>query len=274
MFDLPKDRKTAEVDGGKNIDWGKTSRDYAAHRPGPPLSFYQKLAALDIGLAGQKVLDLGTGTGVIARQMARQGCEVCASDISDTQVKMAQALAIEENLHINFATASAETTNFAENSFDVITAHQCFLYFDLTKALPAILKMLKPGGVLVISHFSWLPLVNDIAKASEQLILRHNPNWQAHSYNGRTYPNYPGMHPLFHYSGYFYYDVETPFTKEGWCGRIRASRGVGASMNDVQIAAFDAAHGEMLETMTDGDFTTTHRIDAHIFSAGSVENKT
>ena len=43
-------------------------------------------------------------------------------------------------------------------------------------------------------------------------------------------------------------------------------------MNETEIAAFDAAHAEMLETMTEGDFTVTHRIDAHIFSAGSVEN--
>ncbi|MDA7784740.1 class I SAM-dependent methyltransferase, partial [Pseudomonadales bacterium] len=92
-------------------------------RPGPPLSFYQKLAALEIGLPGQTVLDLGTGTGVIARQMVRQGCKVWATDISDTQVKMAQTLATDENLHITFATASAETTDFADNSFDVITAH-------------------------------------------------------------------------------------------------------------------------------------------------------
>ena len=280
MFDMPEDQKTprnkgnAEVDGGIGVDWGKTSRDYAEHRDGPPLSFYQKLASLEIGLPRQKVLDLGTGTGVIARQMARQGCEVWATDISDTQIKMAQTLAAEENLPITFATASTETTDFTENSFNVITAHQCFLYFDLDKALPAILKMLKPGGQLVVSHFSWLPLVSDIAKASEQLILRHNPHWQAHSYNGRTYPNYPGMHPLFHYSGYFYYDVETPFTREGWRGRIRASRGVGASMNEAEITAFDAAHKEMLEAMTSGDFTVTHRIDAHIFSAGLVENQT
>jgi 2-polyprenyl-3-methyl-5-hydroxy-6-metoxy-1,4-benzoquinol methylase len=101
MFDMPKGAKTpknmgnAEVDGGIGVDWGKTSRDYAEHRPGPPQSFYQKLAALEIGLPEQKVLDLGTGTGVIARQMARQGCEVWATDISQTQVKMAQTLAAE-----------------------------------------------------------------------------------------------------------------------------------------------------------------------------------
>ena len=41
MFDMPKGHKTpksksnTEVDGGIGVDWGKTSREYAEHRPGP-----------------------------------------------------------------------------------------------------------------------------------------------------------------------------------------------------------------------------------------------
>jgi hypothetical protein len=64
------------------IDWGKTAEDYAKYRPGPPPSFYQRLLALGIGLPEQQVLDLATGTGVIARQFAEQGCRVMASDIA------------------------------------------------------------------------------------------------------------------------------------------------------------------------------------------------
>ena len=82
---------TSEQD--ERIDWGKTSADYAKHRPGPPPSFYRRLKALNIGLPGQRVMDLGTGTGVIARHMAKQGCHVMASDISAEQVHMARALA-------------------------------------------------------------------------------------------------------------------------------------------------------------------------------------
>ena len=69
------------VDEGMSIDWGKTSLDYASYRPGPPPSFYERLVALGIGKAGQHLLDLGTGTGVIARQMARQGCHVSGIDV-------------------------------------------------------------------------------------------------------------------------------------------------------------------------------------------------
>ena len=36
------------IDGGRPIDWGRTSSDYAAHRPGPPPSYYERLAALGV----------------------------------------------------------------------------------------------------------------------------------------------------------------------------------------------------------------------------------
>ncbi|MFG0296977.1 MAG: class I SAM-dependent methyltransferase, partial [Maioricimonas sp. JB045] len=64
------------IDAGNSVDWGRTSADYAVHRPGPPPSFFSRLAALGVGLEGQKILDLGTGTGVLARQFARQGAKV------------------------------------------------------------------------------------------------------------------------------------------------------------------------------------------------------
>ena len=38
------------LDPGMKIDWGKTSLDYAKYRPGPPLSFYERLKKLNVGL--------------------------------------------------------------------------------------------------------------------------------------------------------------------------------------------------------------------------------
>ena len=78
------------IDPGRQIDWGRTSIDYAAHRPGPPARLYDLLAALGIGLAGQRVLDLGTGTGLLACEFARRGCSVTGTDISPGQIDAAR----------------------------------------------------------------------------------------------------------------------------------------------------------------------------------------
>ena len=76
-----------------------------------------------------------------------------------------------------------------------------------------LIRWLKPTGSLVISHFSWLPDVDSIAKASEELILLHNPNWKGAGYHGATRPSYPGLSPSMHYCGYFYYDEAIPFIR-------------------------------------------------------------
>ena len=74
-----------DIDGGHAFDWGKTSPDYAVYRPGYPASFYTVLQAVGIGRPGQHILDLGTGTGVLARAFAQQGTHVIGVDIADAQ---------------------------------------------------------------------------------------------------------------------------------------------------------------------------------------------
>ena len=257
----------------ERIDWGKTSADYARHRPGPPPSFYRRLKALDIGLPGQQVLDLGTGTGVIARHIARQGCDVMASDISAQQIHMARALAKSDGVQVDFQTASAEATRAPDHSLDVVTANQCFLYFDTEQMVKNLSRWLRPCGVLVISHFSWLPTPGSVAAASENLMLQQNPNWQGAHYTGLNRPHYPGLSPQMHYCGYFYYDEAIPFTRETWMGRIRASRGIGATLNADQIATFDEEHEQLLREVAEPEFSITHRIDAHLLRVGSVTTR-
>ena len=38
--------------------------------------------------------------------------------------------------------------------------------------------MLKPGGYLAILFMAWLPYEDELAKASEDLVLKYNPNWK------------------------------------------------------------------------------------------------
>lgn len=96
-------------DGDRVIDWGKSSADYAAYRAGPPPSFFTRLAAFGIGLEGQSILDLGTGTGVLARRFARQGAVACGIDVSSEQIEAANRLSHDENLAVQFSVHPAES---------------------------------------------------------------------------------------------------------------------------------------------------------------------
>lgn len=61
------------IDHGNPFDWGRTSAGYAQYRDIYPPAFYHRLTESGLCTAGQKVLDLGTGTGVLPRNLYSYG---------------------------------------------------------------------------------------------------------------------------------------------------------------------------------------------------------
>lgn len=253
----------AAIDAGKEFDWGRTSADYAQHRPGPPPSFFERLRVLGIGLPGQRVLDLATGTGLLARQFARQGSVVTGIDIAPEQIDTAALLARTDGLAARFAVAPAERTGLPDAAFDAITANQCWLYFDRARVLPEIRRLLAAGGVLAVSHFSWLPLLDPVARASERLVLDFSPHWEGAGWDGRIPPMPSWAQDAFELTAMFWYDEPIPFTRESWRGRMRACRGTGASLDAQALAAFDREHDALLRKIAPETFPILHRISAH-----------
>ena len=261
----------SSVDGGNAIDWGRTSRDYSLHRPNYPDRFFDLLASLGVGIKGQRILDLGTGIGFLALRFAQQGALVTGLDIAKGQIEEAQRRCAATGLSADFVVRHAESTGLPSGSFDVVTASQAWLYFDTARAVAEVNRLLKPDGLLVTSHFCWLPRQDLIARASEELVLRYNPKWTGADWAGHVplMPTWSEGH--FELRGMFVFDEPIPFTRESWRGRIRACRGVGATLPDDQVEQLDREHDALLRTITRGDFSVLHRIDAHLFRPIRVE---
>ena len=245
------------IDEGKAFDWGKTSEFYAKYRDIYPDQFYQKVADRGLCVKGQKVLDLGTGTGVLPRNMYKFGAEWTGTDISPEQIEQAKKLSEEAGMNIDYQTVSAEKLDFPDESFDVITACQCFWYFDHEKVAPEFSRILKKDGKLVILFMAWLPYEDKIAGMSEDLVRKYSPTWSG---GGET------VHPIFipevmcDYFDMDYheeYKLKVPFTKESWHGRMIACRGVGASLSPDELAKWDAEHRALLANVPD-EFEVLH----------------
>ncbi len=248
------------------IDFGLTANDYARHRAGFPESFFEHVAAHGIGLAGQQVVDLGTGTGTLARGFAWRGCTVIGIDPAANMLEQAKQLSTAEGVTVNYRVATAEATGLVDESADVVSAGQCWHWFDGNAAAKECYRLLHPSGKMVIAHFDWIPLKGNVVEATEGLIQAYNPAWKLGGGSG-VYPLWPRhlAENGFVNLEMFTYDTFPVYSHEAWRGRIRASAGVGASLSAEKVAAFDAELAEILRNrFPDDPIPVHHRVFALI----------
>lgn len=197
--------------------------------------------------AGDVLLDLGTGTGTLARGFGLRGCNVTGLDPSQQMLAEAQRLDAESSATVTYVEGRAEELPFGDATFCVVTAGQCWHWFDRPRAAAEARRVLLKSGRIAIAHFDWIPLPGNVVDLTEQLIVRHNPQWKM---SGGT-----GLHPReladVAVAGFtdietFSFDAGVPYTHEGWRGRIRASAGVAASLPPEAVAAFDAELARLL----------------------------
>jgi 2-polyprenyl-3-methyl-5-hydroxy-6-metoxy-1,4-benzoquinol methylase len=105
-----------------HVDFGRTADDYAEHRSGFPPELIHRLLE-DCGFR-EANLDVGTGTGTLARQLAKIGAKVSAIDISSELLDQARALDAKTGVSVSYQIGRAEELPFSEASQDVLIAGQ------------------------------------------------------------------------------------------------------------------------------------------------------
>jgi demethylmenaquinone methyltransferase/2-methoxy-6-polyprenyl-1,4-benzoquinol methylase len=132
-------------------------------RMGAVMSFGQDprwRRALVRGLApqpGERVLDVATGTGMVAFALAAHGCEVVGLDQSDQMLGGARAkLAAEPELgsRVCFVRGEAEHLPFPDRHFDALSFTYLLRYVDDRLAtLRELARVLRPGGRIGMLEF-------------------------------------------------------------------------------------------------------------------------
>jgi 2-polyprenyl-3-methyl-5-hydroxy-6-metoxy-1,4-benzoquinol methylase len=138
------------------------SGDYyeRAHTTGPPAQrwFYQTREAELLRFAklqeGQQVMDLGCGSGVLTRTIARlyPGCKLVGVDISEAAVRWANAAASREGLkNARFMVGDASDLRIKERFDTVIVSHMLEHLKRPVEALRRLKGMLRPGGKIIVA---------------------------------------------------------------------------------------------------------------------------
>lgn len=107
---------------------------------------------------GEQVLDLATGTGVLARLAARRvtpGGAVTGLDLNEDMLKVARALPLPPGLQIEWRQGSALALPFEDGVFDVVVCQQGFQFFpDRMRALQQMRRVLRARGRVALSVFT------------------------------------------------------------------------------------------------------------------------
>jgi len=248
----------------KEVDFGRQSQAYSTYRPGLPSSFYDRISRY-IALEDKQVLDLGTGPATIAIDLAKRGAKVVGIDISPQQIAQAIQVVTKRNLqHLcSFQVATAEDTQLPNCSFDVVTAGQCWPWFDHSKAMPEIHRVLKPDGFLIVAQYCFLPQLSPLVYDTEQLILKYNPSWPMSNFSG-LYPSQVSQLTFqggFHLVEQFCYDYGQPYTHESWLGRMKTCSGVGSGiLTEMQLVEWENELKDLLQKKyPEESFTVPYR---------------
>ncbi|MGH3087271.1 MAG: class I SAM-dependent methyltransferase [Rubrobacteraceae bacterium] len=69
----------------------------------------------------------------MARGFARRGCEVVGLDTSEAMIEKAKNLDTDAGVSIRYVVGAAEETGFSDDHFEVVSAGQCWHWFDRTR---------------------------------------------------------------------------------------------------------------------------------------------
>lgn len=144
----------------KEKDFG----DFEGFRPQMLSSFSFLYKLLKNYSQDKLVLDYGCGNGVHSTYPLKVGAKrVIAIDLSEKSLEIARNRAKNEGFgnKVDFLKMDCEKMYFDDNYFDLILDGGTFSSLDLKKAYPELVRVLKPGGVLIgIETFGHNPLAN------------------------------------------------------------------------------------------------------------------
>jgi ubiquinone/menaquinone biosynthesis C-methylase UbiE len=137
--------------------WELTSDRYATDRSQVFQRFANRLVELIDWSPGQRVLDIGAGTGLVALKAAERvgvAGTIVAVDFARGMLARARLVCNASRPQVLLAQMDAEFLGFPEEDFDKVTcAFSLFQFVDMPEALIQMHRVLSPGGMVALSNW-------------------------------------------------------------------------------------------------------------------------
>jgi len=126
-----------------------------------------------VDLAGQRVLDVGCGGGLLSEALASRGARVTAIDAAERPLEVARLHMAESGLDIDYRHATAERLAESEAAgFDLVCCLELLEHVpDPDPTLSACAELCRPGGWLLFSTINRSPLAWAVAIAGAEYLL-------------------------------------------------------------------------------------------------------
>jgi SAM-dependent methyltransferase len=128
--------------------FGADAGRYDRARPGYPAALVEQVTAAS---PGPRVLDVGCGTGIAARQFQAAGCRVLGVDPDARMADLARQSGVEVEV------AAFETWDPAGRAFDAVIAGQAWHWVDPAAGAAKAAQVLHPGGRLAVFWNAFQP---------------------------------------------------------------------------------------------------------------------
>ena len=149
------------------------AEEYERYRPTYPSALFDAIAArFELGNAPD-ALDLGAGTGKVARVMATRGWRVTAVEPGARMLEILRRSAGAEGLTVATVEATAEATGLPDHAFDLAAAGEAWHWFDAPRVLAELARIVRPTGGIA---FFWNVVDesdNALTAAERALVTRY-----------------------------------------------------------------------------------------------------
>ena len=177
------------MSNGFKDHFSKHAVTYRAYRPDYPQELFSWLAGLTAG--HERAWDCATGNGQAVAGLLSHYRQVLASDASEAQLALAEALP-----GVVYKLAPAEASGIEADSIDLVTVAQAYHWFDHAAFHHEVQRVLHPDGVLAIWTYQLFhtnrPAVDELVKhLYEQIVGPYWPPeraWAEQGYRGMDFP--------------------------------------------------------------------------------------
>jgi SAM-dependent methyltransferase len=195
--------------------------DYIRYRPGYPAALLDLLRAECKLRAEHTIADMGSGTGFLAELFVKNGNRVFGVE-PNQEMREAGEEYLKSYSAFTSIDGSAEATTLAEASADFITAGQAFHWFEPVATRREFVRVLKPGGFVVIVWNDRRMEETQFGQDYESLLLRFGTDYTRVK---DAYPEPTAIREFFGENSFAAHDLPNKqlFDWDGLCGRVRSS---------------------------------------------------